>query len=87
MGDRMLGALAEVTIQRNPDGLVTITDYGVLPTVTHLKTGSGQITTYKLRDYTEELALENEILNQDSGFSYQYCVELCREVFGALYTE
>lgn len=87
VGDRMLGALAEVTIQRNPDGLVTIVDYGVLPTVTHLKTGAGQITTYKLQDYTESLALENEILNQDSGFSYQHCVELCREVFGALYTE
>ncbi len=81
----MLGALAEVTIRRNSDGSVSIADYGVLPTVTHIKTGAGQITTYKLQDYTETLAGENEILKQDAGFSYQYCVKLCREVFGELY--
>lgn len=85
VGGRMLGALAEVTIRRNSDGSVSIADYGVLPTVTHIKTGAGQITTYKLQDYTETLAGENEILKQDAGFSYQYCVKLCREVFGELY--
>ncbi len=87
VGDRMLGALAKVTIKKNSDGTVSIADYGVCPVVTHMKTGVGQITTYRLQDYTEILASENEILYQDSGFSYQHCVNLCREVFGVLYQE
>ncbi len=87
VGDRMLGALAEITIKRDSNGQAVIDDYGVIPIVTHLKTGVGQITTVKLSEYTKELAMENEILSQDSGFSYQHCVDICKEVFGEVYEQ
>lgn len=83
---RMLGAMAEVTIAMNEETQEAyISEYGIEPLVTHNVSGSGQITTYKLSDYTEELAAQNEMIYQDSAFSKAYCEELCSEVFGDLY--
>lgn len=82
---RMLGAMAEVTFTMDEKEEAYICDYGVEPLVTHLVTGSGQITTYKLCDYTEELAAGNEMIFQDASFSLPYCQELCEQVFGDLY--
>lgn len=83
--DRMIGGMAKVTVGKKETGEVYIKDYGVEPLVTQLLYGAQEITTYKLSDYTEELALRNKILEKDSVFSLQYCQELCREVFGELY--
>lgn len=59
IADRMLGAMATVTIEKDEsDGAVKISDYGVIPLVTHVKTGQAQITTYKLSDYTQEMAAQ-----------------------------
>lgn len=82
---RMVGAMAQITITRAQDGGAYISEYGVEPLVTHNVTGTGQITTYRLRDYTEELAQANEMRRQDASFSLSYCQSLCREVFGELY--
>lgn len=81
---RMLGAMAKVTIVREGDE-VYIERYGVEPLVSHLVEGSGLMTTYRLSDYTEELAEFNEINYQDDDFSVEYCVQICKEVFGDLY--
>ena len=78
----MVGAEALVTVSKREDGSVYISDYGVEPLVTQTLTGEGRITTYRLADYSEELAAENEIVARDPNFSYQYCVDLCKEVFG-----
>lgn len=83
--DRMVGAMAEVTIAKNEAGEAYIKDYGVEPLVTQLLYGIQEITTYKLSDYTEELASKNEILKKDSVFNLTFCQELCEEVFGDLY--
>lgn len=84
---RMLGAMADITISNTEDGQIYIKDYGVIPIVTHKLFGRQAITTYKLSDYTEELAAQNKINNEDGIFSLQYCKDLCRQVFGDLYKE
>lgn len=84
VADRMVGGMADITIERDENGKVSIVDYGVVPLVTQMLTGTGQITTYKLSDYSEELASQNEIIERDSRFSYEYCKNLCNEAFGDL---
>ena len=79
---RMVGAMAKVNIEKSPDGNVSIKDNAAIPLVTQMITGRGKITTYKLSDYSEELAAQNEILERDSLFSYEYCKALCNDVFG-----
>ena len=83
--DRIVGAMAQVTIAKNEAGNVYIKEYGVDPLVTQLLYGTQEITTYKLSDYTEELASQNEILKKDSVFNLTFCQELCEDVFGELY--
>ena len=83
--DRMVGAMAQVTIAKNEAGKAYIKEYGVEPLVTQLLYGTQEITTYKLSDYTEELASKNEILKKDSVFNLTFCQELCEDVFSDLY--
>lgn len=80
--DRMIGGMAKITVAKKESGEAYIKDYGVEPLVTQLLYGTQEITTYKLSDYTEELALQNRIREKDSVFSLEFCQELCREVFG-----
>ncbi len=84
---RMLGAMANVTIENKENGEVFIKDYGVTPLVTHRIFGSGATTTYKLSDYTDALVSQNTILSHDSSFSIPWMKSVCREVFGDLYKE
>ena len=86
IANRVVGAMAQVTVAMDAQGTAYVSDYGVLPLVTHVRTGPGQITTYKLSDYTQALAEENEICESDPSFSLEYCQNLCRQVFGDLYS-
>ena len=106
--DRMLGAMATITLQKTTEhsdittetgeiaktaaetaetaetaaeNSVIITEYGAIPVVSHVKSGYGQMTSYKLSEYTEVLAKENEILLQDPSFSKEYCTDLWEKVF------
>lgn len=83
--DRMIGEMAQITVAKKESGEVYIKDYGVEPLVTQLLYGTQEITTYKLSDYTEELAEKNKILEKDSAFSLEFCKNLCEEVLGELY--
>ena len=76
--------MAEVTLSRDEQGEVAISDYGVEPLVCHLEKGQGGVTTYFLKDYSEEMAQKNEIRKQDSAFSFAYCLDLCENVWGTL---
>lgn len=84
---RMLGAMAEITLEKNNAGKAFIKDYGVTPLVTHRVFGCGEITTYKLKDYNDELASRSTILTLDDTFSMSMLQNLCRQVFGDLYKE
>ena len=82
VADRMIGAMADVTIIKSrQNGEVKIVNYQAVPLVTQMLTGSGRITTYKLSDYTPELAAQNEVIERDAAFSYDYCVNLFNEIF------
>ncbi|MBR6485256.1 MAG: CapA family protein [Lachnospiraceae bacterium] len=83
--DRMVGGMAQVDIGRDEDGSVVIRDYGVRALVCQASRKRDEMTVYRLCDYTEELARSNEILDQDSSFSKQYCTGLCDEIWGDLW--
>lgn len=84
---RMLGAMAKVELTKSADGQVSISSYGVEPLVTHRSLLKSEMTTYKLSEYTEELAASNRIMQDDSTFSISMLQDLCRQVFGDLYQE
>jgi len=84
VANRMIGGMAKVDISLGADGNVSIESYTVYPLVAHLERSRGEVTTYLLGDYTEELAEANVIREQDAGFSYEYCYNLCEKVWGSI---
>lgn len=82
VADRMVGAMADITVSRKEDGEVSIDSYGVRNLVCHVRSGERNVTVYPLEEYTDDLAAENEIIKQDSSFSKEYCEDLCERVFG-----
>lgn len=85
IADRMLGGMAQVTVGMEDSGEAFVVDYRVEPLVCHLTEGVNGVTVYPLSDYTEELAAENAITEQDSAFSLEYCYKLCEEVWGFIF--
>ena len=79
IANRMVGGMAKVTLTRE-EGKVTISEYDMLPLVTHVSPGYGGVTTYLFEDYSKELADENAIRNQDKSFSYEYVEQLFQDV-------
>ncbi len=85
IANRMVGGMAQVTISKDENGAVYIKEYGVEPVVCHLTEGTNGVSVYFLDDYTAEMGSQNQIINQDANFSYDYCVELCDKVWGDLW--
>ncbi len=85
--DRMVGGMADVTIEKDDKGNVKISDYGIIPLVCHLQSGQNGVSVYRFCDYTPELAEQNEIKKQDPAFSYDYCESLIEKVWQDLYTD
>ena len=83
---RAVGAMATVTLSVE-NGDVAVSDYGVIPLVSHMVEGTGNPTVYPLSEYTEALAAESAMTQKDPGFTLDYCKQVCRDVFGALYQE
>ena len=79
--DAMLGLMAKVKIGRDKDGNVVISDYGYETLVTHISAEPGGFTTYKLADYTDEMAARNAVCGYDDRFSLQFLKNLESEVF------
>lgn len=82
IANRMVGGMAQVTLEMDENQQVYIKEYGVEPLVSHLQQGVNGVTVYPLDDYTKELAGQNEILKQDAAFSLEYCEALCENVWG-----
>ena len=83
IANRMVGGMAQVTLQRSPEGNVSIKDHRITALVCHLTEGKDGVSVRFLSDYNEDLAKENLICSQDSAFSYSYCVDLCNSVWGS----
>ena len=81
VADRMVGAMATVTLLRDEDDNVFVSDYGVKPLVSHVESEINGSTVYFLDDYTQAKSFLNEIRSRDAAFSYVYCEDLCDEIF------
>ena len=76
---RLLGGMADITIERNTNGDIEIKDYSLIPLVTHY---SGKYyTTYKLKDYTDELAKKHKISGKRE-FSVEILWDLYNKIMG-----
>ena len=80
--DAMVGALGHVTLDFS-GGECTVAEAGITPLITHKVFGPG-LTTYRLADYTEDLAAQNAIRQSEGceGFSRQWCVDFCAQRLG-----
>ena len=85
IANRMVGGMAEITVGFDEAGKGFIVDYGVNALVTQVEQGHGGVTTYFLRDYTDEMAGKNAIIEQDANFSREYCTKLCTDIWGDLW--
>lgn len=83
IANRMVGGMAQITVGME-NGEAFIVDYDVTPLVCHVSEGVNGVTVYRLSDYTDALAAENAIVQQDGAFSREYCEELCEEIWGEL---
>ena len=86
--ETMLGGMAKLTIKKDASG-VYIDEAGIVPLVTHYVWGSSGrvIRTYKLSDYTNDLASIHSINNYDSTFSLDRLYELADDIIGEWITE
>jgi len=73
---RMLGGMAKIKISKENDE-VKIESYDLIPLVTHFE--NGYFTTYKLEDYTAELAIKHGI-NKYCEFSLEKVKELYQQI-------
>ena len=62
----MLGGMAQVSITKDATGTY-ISEYDMDFVVTHYTSGRTAVTTYKLDDYTNELAATHAILVEPTG--------------------
>ena len=81
VANRMVGGMAEISIKNDTKGETAINNFGVEALVCHVKSGNKNIKVYPLSKYSEELGKENEIINQDSSFSTQYCIDFCNKIW------
>lgn len=81
IANRMIGGMAQVTLKKDDTGNVIIDEHQIIPLVSHVTTGTNGVTVYPLDAYTDALANENEIRNQDSSFSLSYCKDLVNRVW------
>ena len=73
----LLGGMADLIIERNDEGNVEVKKYDLIPLVTHYT--DNYYTTYKLSDYTNELAKEHKI-SRTSNFSVEKLWELYHKI-------
>lgn len=85
VANRMVGGIANVTIELDETGKAYIAGYGIKPVVCHVEKQVNGITVYLLEEYTEELAERNAISSQDESFSLEYCRNLCDKIWGELW--
>lgn len=85
VANRMVGGMPNITIELDEHGNACISGYSITAVVCHVEKKTNGITVYPLSEYTEELAQQNAIRNQDASFSLEYCTNLCNEIWGDLW--
>lgn len=86
VANRMVGGMAYVELTPKAGDFSMDSDriaaYTAYPLVSHVCREKGKVSTYFLEDYTEELAENNVIKEQDSAFSIEYCRGIIDRVWG-----
>ena len=83
IGDRMLGAMADVTVERGVDGKVRITEAKAIPLITHIEFKKFGITTYKFSDYTEAQLSQSEAVKKDAALTFDYAEKHFSDMLGS----
>ena len=84
IGQRMLGAMAEITIGLDENGEAYISEYGAQPLVTYVSDTQDEIVVYPLEQFTDEMAAKSYTIKFDTDFSKNYCEQLWENVMGSL---
>lgn len=84
IGQRMLGAMAEITIGLDENGEAYISEYDAQPLVTYVSDTQDEIVVYPLEQFTDEMAAESYTIKFDTDFSKNYCEQLWENVMGSL---
>lgn len=79
---RMVGGMAKVSLIREKDGTVRISEYELVPLVTHLEERRDGATVYKLSDYTEELLEKSAVVKMNPSFSFEAIEDILDKVGG-----
>lgn len=84
--EQAVGGLAKVEIERDENGEVVISKYGIVPLVANIgQTSYQSIYTCPLSEYTEEELNSTILHSNDPTFSIENCEKLCEKVWGDLY--
>lgn len=82
---RMLGGMAKVTLEQEEGGEVRISEASITPLVTHFANNTkDSVITYRLEDYSKELAKEHKLANED-GLTLKRLKKLAKKVLGNWY--
>ncbi len=84
IGRRMLGAIAEININRNDNGDVVIKDYTAHPIVTYVSANKKNISVFPLSMFNDELARRSFTVKLDTNFSKSYLEDIWKSVMGEL---
>ena len=76
----MITGLSEAVLAKAPNGECTIESATLLPAVVHGGYGP-DMTTYLLRDYTDELAASSYNPNLTPEYATQFCAEVLGSEF------
>lgn len=80
----LVGGVAKVTMEKASDGSCSVTACSFVPTITHKGT-STDMTTYLLRDYTDDLASSNYLAANDTdntSLTVAWANDFCTQVLG-----
>jgi poly-gamma-glutamate synthesis protein (capsule biosynthesis protein) len=80
----LVGGVAHVTMEKAADGTCQVTRCSFVPTITHKGVGT-DMTTYLLRDYTDDLAATNYLESNgtdNTNLTVAWAQEFCLEVLG-----
>ncbi|WP_461246159.1 CapA family protein [Treponema sp. R6D11] len=70
--ERIIGALLALTFVKQSTGELTITNYGIIPVITHYDITFTNTKIYPLYSYTEELLNKHALKNLGGGLSFAF---------------
>lgn len=82
--ENLVGGVAKVSFAKESDGTSSITGASFVPTICHKGLGSA-MTTYLLRDYTDDLAATNYLESNETdntSLTVAWANEFCTQVLG-----